>query len=76
MIVKINVIEVASELAHIEVLKQLNIEPEFDYTVFVPEKGQEEVSNPTMVYTEEAQLIFNSEYDFFFEILTNLAENE
>jgi len=74
MIVKINIIEVASELAHIEVLKQLNIEPEFDYTVFIPNKGEEKVSNPSMVYTKKAQFIFNNEYDFFFEILTNLAE--
>ncbi len=75
MNVTINPIELASELAHIEVLKQLKIEPELDYTVFIPDKNQENEFNPTMVYTEEAQFIFNNEYDFFFEIITNLAKN-
>jgi len=71
----INPSEVAAELAYIEVLKQLNIEPEYDYTVFIPAKGQEGLNNPTMVYTEEAQLIFNHEYEFFFELLTNFTKN-
>lgn len=65
MNIKINILEVASELANREVEKYFN---------FDAEKIYEWVSDDESRYTEQAQDIFNDLYDVYYDLLLNLKE--
>jgi hypothetical protein len=65
MNIQINILEVASELAHKEVEKVFNFKAELIYI---------EVSDDMSIYTENAQDIFNQFYDEFYDFLWNLKE--
>lgn len=62
MQIKINIIEVASELAHKEVVTTMN------------ERGGEVYDEEEESYTEEAQDLFNDFYDYYYEFLLKLEE--
>ena len=65
MNIKINILEVASELAHKEVEKAFNFNPQmiFDW-----------VSDEESRYTNDAQEIFNQYYDEYYDFLLKLKE--
>lgn len=65
MDITINILEVASELAQKEVEKHFNYQSSLIY---------ERVSDDETRYTEEAQSIFDENYDYFYEFLDNLKE--
>lgn len=65
MNITINILEVASELAHKEVARHFN----YDAT-----KIYEWVGDSETKYTENAQSIFDEQYDYFYEFLENLKE--
>lgn len=62
-IIKINILEVASELAHKE------IERHFD---FDESKIYEWVSDEESKYTKNSQELFNEFYDYYFNFLTKI----
>lgn len=70
MEVKINLIEVAAELAEIATTKEiLNLYPED-----IKENTEEynkiyKIENNVRYYTEEAQQIFEKHYDFYFDFI-------
>ncbi len=66
MNININILEVASELAH----KKLEEHFEFDAN-----KIYEWVSDDESRYTEEAQDLFNEWYDYYYDFLIQLKEN-
>ena len=66
MIVTVNAVEVASELAHHRLVEKYD------------EGGGEELmyedpESDEINYTKEAQSRFNEIYDYYFEIITNLS---
>ena len=65
MNININILEVASELAH----KKLEEHFEFETN-----KIYEWVSDDESRYTEEAQDLFNEWYDNYYDLLFNLKE--
>ena len=65
MNITINILEVASELAHKEVARYFN----YDAT-----KIYEKVADNEIKYTENAQSTFDEQYDYFYEFLENLKE--
>ena len=67
MIVTINVIEVASELAHHQTL--------YDSGDICSNENDmyEDINAEVLTYKEEIQDRFNTWYDYYFEIITNLA---
>lgn len=75
MEVTVNILELASELADIEVNKIF-------HNKYSPELNKEEIDqlihaydedSDCVVYTPEAQDIFNQVYDDFFEVISNIA---
>jgi hypothetical protein len=64
MNIKINIIEVASELAEMELLDN------WQYSMRI----YEELDETETIYTEEAQEIFNTLYDKYFNFLYNMQE--
>lgn len=62
-IIKINILEVASELAHREIEKYFDCKVEDIY---------EWVSDEESKYTDKAQDLFNGFYDYYFNFLTNI----
>lgn len=71
MEVRINVIEVASDLAHNAMLNEV-MSPLYDGEIIIEEDrlyNYDEEDNGT--YKEEYQDIFNKWYDYFFEMITN-----
>ncbi len=65
MNIQINILEVASELAHKEVEKVFNYNEELIYNW---------ISEDMSVYTENAQDLFNVLYDEFYDFLWGLKE--
>jgi hypothetical protein len=65
MNININILEVASELAH------KKIEEHFE---FEAKKIYEWVSDEESRYTEEAQELFNEWYDYYYDFLLKLKE--
>lgn len=65
MEITINVIEVASDLAHLDLQEFWN--------EFYPTQSYMIEEDGTTRYTEEAQDIFNDKYDFYFTLLTNAS---
>ena len=65
MNININILEVASELAH------KKIEEHFE---FEAKKIYEWVSDDESRYTEEAQELFNEWYDYYYDFLLKLKE--
>ena len=65
-IVKINIMELTSELAHRNVLKHFDNKLELVY---------ENPSDSITTYTEEAQDLFNDLYDEFWEMIENSKED-
>jgi hypothetical protein len=65
MNININILEVASELAH------KKIEEHFE---FEANKIYEWVSDDESRYTEEAQDLFNEWYDYYYDFLLKLKE--
>ena len=63
MEIKINIVEVSTELVHKEVEKHFN----YDAT-----KIYEWVSDDETKYTDEAQDVFNQYYDEYYDLLLNL----
>lgn len=63
MTIKINIIEVASELAENEMKKHYLD----DYEIYNDE-------NDYIIYTDKAQELFDSLYDKYYDILYNLQE--
>lgn len=63
MNVKINIVELASELADLELAKH------FEYSSICV---WQEDDNECLVYTEEAQEIFNDLYDKFYSLIDRL----
>jgi type I site-specific restriction endonuclease len=63
--IRINILEVASELANKEVEKHFN---------FDSSKIYNSVTDTMTEYTEEAQDIFNQFYDEFYDLLWDLKE--
>lgn len=64
MTIKINIIEVASELAESELIEN------WQYSIRI----YEEIDETETIYTEEAQEIFDKLYDKYYDILYNLQE--
>ena len=64
MTIKINIIEVASELAANELIEN------WQYSIRI----YEEIDETETIYTEEAQEIFNTLYDKYFNFLYNYQE--
>jgi hypothetical protein len=64
MTIKINIIEAASELAAIE----LNENWQYSIRIY------EEIDETETIYTEEAQEIFDTLYDKYYNFLYNLQE--
>jgi len=65
MDIKINILEVASELAH------KKIEEHFE---FESNKIYESVTDAITNYTDEAQDLFNELYDYYYDFLLKLKE--
>jgi hypothetical protein len=65
MNININILEVASELAH------KKIEEHFE---FEAKKIYDWVSDDESRYTEEAQELFNEWYDYYYDFLLKLKE--
>ena len=63
MEITINLVEVATELAHKEVEKHFN---------YNAEKIYKWVSYEESKYTDQAQEIFDNNYDYFYDLLLNL----
>lgn len=77
MIIKINAIEVASDLAHQALLTEVSNESYAGNVISHEDDVYEEVSEKDFSYKEEYQNIFNDHYDYFFEMITNkMLENE
>lgn len=64
MTIKINIIEVASELA----ANELNENWQYSIRIY------EEIDETETIYTEEAQEIFDTLYDKYYNFLYNLQE--
>jgi hypothetical protein len=64
MTIKINIIEVASELAEKEMIKYFSDDLEL----------YSDEDEYCIVYTDEAQELFNQLYDKYFDLLYNLQE--
>lgn len=62
-IIKINILEVASELAHREIEKCFYCKAEDIY---------ERISDEESKYTDKAQGLFNGFYDYYFNFLTDI----
>jgi hypothetical protein len=67
MNITINIVEVASELSHRRLIKSFN---------FNADSIWKEVSDDVLIYTENAQYIFNQFYDEFYNLLWELKEDE
>jgi predicted phosphoadenosine phosphosulfate sulfurtransferase len=65
MNITVNILEIASELAH------QRLEAYFNYN---QEKIYKWVSEDVSIYTEEAQDIFNQFYDEFYDLFWDLKE--
>jgi hypothetical protein len=65
MNININILEVASELAHKELNRHFNLDAKLIY---------EWVSDQESRYTEEAQDLFNEWYDYYYDFLFNLKD--
>lgn len=65
MEIRINALEVASDLAHLDLQEFWN--------EFYPTQSYMIEEDGTTRYTEEAQDIFNDKYDFYFTLLTNAS---
>jgi hypothetical protein len=63
MNIEINLVEASTELAHKEVEKH------FDFN---SSKIYKSVSDSITEYTDEAQSIFDENYDYFYDLLLNL----
>ena len=72
MIIKINAIELASELAHRELVKNYLAPYLQEGNMMVSEDDLFEGEN----YKKEFQEPFIVLYDFYFELITNLMEDE
>ncbi len=76
MEIRINVIEVASDLAHNAMLDEV-MSPLYDGNIIMDEEevfkteGDEDYQEDSLSYKEEFQDIFNRWYDYYFEMLTN-----
>lgn len=66
MEITINILEVSSELAHKEVEKHFN---------YNASKIYKSVSDCVSEYTDVAQEVFDSHYDYFYEILAEFEIN-
>ena len=72
-IIKINISEVASELAELHLIRdytELNknkTEDEIEAMIWVEDEGE------VLIYTEHAQNHFNILYDLYYSLLENLA---
>lgn len=64
MDITINILEVASELAHLVVCEQFNYD-----SVNIYESVTDAVTN----YTDEAQELFNEWYDYYYDFLLDLS---
>lgn len=70
MVVRINVIEVASDLAHNSMVDEVNItEGTSEEELYEP--GNPEAPDEGLVYKSQYQDIFNRWYDYYFEMITN-----
>lgn len=67
MEVKINVLEVASDLAHNSMLDEART----NMSITDDNEVYENSNADTLVYKEEFQDIFNRWYDYYFEMITN-----
>jgi hypothetical protein len=67
MNITINILEVASELAHKELERRFGYEQEMIYVA---------PTDAITYYTEHAQDLFNTLYDEFYYLLWNLKEEE
>jgi hypothetical protein len=65
MNITINALEVASDLAHLDLQEFWN--------EFYPTQSYMIDEDNTTRYTEEAQDFFNDKYDFYFTLLTNAS---
>lgn len=65
MNITINALEVASDLAHLDLQEFWN--------EFYPTQSYMIDEDDTTRYTEEAQDFFNDKYDFYFTLLTNAS---
>ena len=66
MVIKIDLVEVASLLAHEIVCAKFEDDDDYMYEV---------VTDTTISYTEEVQDVFNEWYDHYYELLNNLKIN-
>lgn len=64
MDITINILEVASELAHSVVCKQFNYD---SFNIY------ESVTDAVTNYTDEAQELFNEWYDYYYDFLLDLS---
>lgn len=64
MDIKINILEVASELAD----RDLQIEFDFDESLIYHDDGE------VCIYTDEAQDMFNDLYDYYYDFLLSFAD--
>ena len=65
MDIKINILEVASELAHLVVTAKFEDDDRLIY---------KDVTQSVIEYTDEAQHLFNEWYDYYYDFLLNLKE--
>ena len=68
-IIKINLVEVASELAHNRMVFSIDMDCNEDSLY-------QQLDNGDFVYTEEAQDIFNDWYDYYYNRLLELKFND
>ena len=73
MKVEINLVEVASELAHNATADELVFENVYS-EINSEEDLYEEDDNGDTVYTEVAQDVFNNWYDYFYTVIENLSD--
>jgi len=74
MEIKINVIEVASDLAHESMKDEIKFNEAFhnypsEEDLYEP--GNPEAPDEGLIYKEKYQEIFNRWYDYYFEMITN-----
>ena len=74
MNITINILEVASELAHEKLIKYSDDLTEYDYRNEFP-NGVEVEEYDIITYTEEAQEVFNQFYDEYYDFLCKFKEN-
>ena len=71
---KINVVELASELANKKLVEYSETLSEKEFTKIFPQGLQVETEDETR-YTEEAQDLFNEYYDDFYDIIETCVDN-